>query len=79
MKFISRFFSSIAVKVDDGRAQLIKGKLEKQILREVSALCQEIGIDRCELWVDGMGKVTFSSEVPKQAYQKFRNVVVVNY
>jgi hypothetical protein len=78
MKIISRLLSSHAIRICDGRAEVIKGKLEGRLVRDVASLCSQVGVRQCELWVDGSGRVTFSREVPNEHYQKFRNIFSIN-
>lgn len=78
MKFISRVFSKAAIRVDGGRARMVKGKLNHRLVSEISVLCAEVGITDCEIWLDAAGRVSFSSEVDAKHYQQFRNIVAIN-
>lgn len=80
MKFLSRLLAKQGIKVSDGKVLLSKGKLKSagKLVRDVSSLCQELGIRDCELWLDGAGRVTFSKEIPEKHHQKFRNVVTMH-
>ncbi len=75
MKMFSRFFADGAIRVSDGRAKRLKGKLNPKALREVSLLCSDLSLTRGEIWIDKVGKVTFSGEIDQKFHQRFRNVL----
>ena len=75
MKFFSRLFADVAIRVEGGKAKLHKGKLSPQKMRELSLLCSDLSLERGEIWLDNAGKVTFSKEVDKKFHQRFRNVI----
>ena len=77
MKLVSRLLSHRAIRVSGGRAEAVKGKLDGRLIREITSLCAEIGLLKCELWISGTGGVSFSREVPSQHHQKFRNVLSI--
>ncbi|WP_227021677.1 DUF3634 family protein [Oceaniferula marina] len=77
MKLFSRLLSNRAISISGGRAEVVKGKIDGRLVRDMTSLCAEIGLQRCELWIDGEGRVSFSREVPSQHHQKFRNVLSI--
>ena len=78
MKLISRLLSHIAIRISGGRAEVIKGKVAGELVREISSLCAQIGLLQCELWIDAAGRMSFSRDVPSQHHQKFRNILSVH-
>jgi hypothetical protein len=75
MKIFSRFFAVTAIRISEGRAKQLKGKLYPKTLREVSMLCSDLSLTRGEIWIDKAGKITFSNEINKRFHQRFRNVL----
>ncbi len=75
MKIFSRFFADAAILVSEGRAKRLKGKLNPKVMREISLLCSDISLTQGEIWIDKVGKVTFSGEIDERFHQRFRNVI----
>lgn len=75
MKIFSRYFADAAIRVFDGRAKCLKGKLNPKVLREVSLLCSDLSLTQGEIWIDKVGKITFSGEIDEKFHQRFRNVL----
>lgn len=75
MKIFSRFFADVAIQVSDERAKLLKGKLNPKVMREVSLLCSDLSLPRGEIWINAVGKLTFSAEIDERFHQRFRNVL----
>ena len=78
MKLVSRLLSNRAIRISGGRAEVIKGKIDGRLVREITSLCAEIGLEKCEMWIDGTGRMIFSRDVPSQHHQKFRNVLSIH-
>jgi len=76
MKFIFRLSATSAIGIKNGKARSVKGRHEGSLLKDVEDVCGEMGITTGEIWIDGNGKVSFSSEIPKRAHQRFRNLIV---
>ncbi|MGJ8657320.1 MAG: hypothetical protein ACSHX6_12805 [Akkermansiaceae bacterium] len=75
MKFFSRFFADIAIQVSGGEVSVVKGKLTPKRVRELKLLCGDLSLERGEIWIDGVGKVSFSSDIDERFHQRFRNVI----
>ena len=75
MKIFSRFFADTAIRFSDGKAKRLKGKLNPKVMREISLLCSDISLTQGEIWIDKVGKVTFSGEIDERFHQRFRNVI----
>ena len=75
MKVFSRFFANAAIKITSGKPKLIKGKLKPKTMRELSLLCAGLSIQHAEIWINAIGKVTFSKEICERLHQRFRNVL----
>lgn len=78
MKIILRIFAEQAIAVRQSNTRAVKGKVEGRLVREISSLCKQLGITDCEIWIDKIGRAEFSKEIPKEHYQKFRNVLSIN-
>ena len=74
MNLYHRLFSKYAVSLRDGRAKVV-GKITKRHLLELEEVCRDLGIKRCELWSNGIDRVSFSKDVPQQAQQRLRNAL----
>jgi hypothetical protein len=75
MKLFSRFFANTAIQIRGAKPKLIKGKLKPKTMREISILCSDLSIQHAEVWIDAVGKVTFSKEINERLHQRFRNVL----
>jgi hypothetical protein len=75
MKIISRFFSESAVQIRGGTAHCAKGKIMSRLLKDVSSLAVDFNVGQGEIWIDRVGKVSFSSDLPETMHQKIRNVI----
>ena len=75
MNFITRLFADIAINISNGKATTVKGKLMRSTMMEITSLCRDYGIAKGEIWINSVGKVTFSSHIPKKLHQKVRNIL----
>jgi hypothetical protein len=75
MKLFSRLFADVTIRVSGGKAKLLKGKLNPKVMREISLLCSDLSLNQGEIWIDKIGKVTFSGDIDEQHHQRFRNVM----
>jgi hypothetical protein len=75
MKFISRLFSESAIQIRGGTAYCVKGKIMNRLLNDLSSLAADFNINKGEIWIDQVGKVSFSTDLPKTMHQKIRNVI----
>ncbi len=78
MKLISRLFATSAIRIHGGAAVCQKGRLTNRVLGDISILASEAGVESGEIWINPVGKVTFSSEIPEWLYQRIRNVIVAH-
>jgi len=75
MKFLSRLLSSQAICIKKGKAISLKGKHTNRHLSEIASLCEEHGVQKAEIWINGNGKITFSPEIPQKIHQRLRNII----
>ncbi len=75
MRFLSRFFATTAIRIHNGKASCIKGKMMSRMLNDLSSLCQDQGIRDGEIWINQIGKPSFSKSIPNSAHQRIRNVL----
>ena len=75
MNLFSRIFANTAIKITAEKPKLIKGKLQPKTMRELSLLCSDLSIQSAEIWINEIGKVTFSKEISERLHQRFRNVL----
>jgi pimeloyl-ACP methyl ester carboxylesterase len=73
--FLSRFFSSAAILVKDGRATCVKGKVSGALLTDIGTLSAEAGLREGEIWIDKIQRITFSDGIPPEFHQRFRNLI----
>lgn len=75
MKFVSRLFSVYAIRISGGSARCVKGRMQSRVLTDISILAAENDLREGEIWIDQVGKVSFSSEIPPAIHQRIRNVI----
>jgi hypothetical protein len=75
MKFVSRLFAAYAIQIRSGSARCVKGKMVSTMMSYISALASEVDLESGEIWIDQLGKVSFSNEIPQSIHQKIRNVL----
>ncbi len=75
MKFVSRLFASTAIRIRGGTAYCLKGKRGNRIMAEISSIASEVNLKEGEIWIDPLGKVSFSREIPETIHQRIRNVI----
>jgi hypothetical protein len=75
MNFMSRFFSESAIQIRGGSAYCVKGKMMSRLLKDISSLATDFNIEEGEIWIDQVGKVSFSRDFPEPIHQKIRNVI----
>jgi hypothetical protein len=75
MNFVSRFFSSYAIQIRGGEARCVKGTMLSHVIMDISSLAADFGLKDGEIWIDQLGKVSFSSGIPKEIHQRIRNVL----
>lgn len=75
MFLISRILSTTSIRISQGKANCVKGKMMQQTLRTIGDTCEQFNIKEGEIWVSGNGRIQFSSSIPKEAHQRLRNCV----
>jgi hypothetical protein len=75
MNFTSRLFAQYAIRIDQGSARCIKGKTADRIMRDLSSLAAEHSLKEGEIWIDPVGRVSFSKAIPEMMHQRIRNVI----
>lgn len=76
MKWFSRMLSVTALSFGDGRCEILKGKLGGRLLTEVAGELIASGVERAEIWIHGDGRIRFSDEIPSEAHQRLRNILM---
>ena len=75
MKLFSRLFAEYAIQIRGGSARCVKGKMTNRVMSDISCLASEIHLEEGEIWINPVGKVSFSSEIPEAIHQRIRNVL----
>ncbi|MFM7180699.1 MAG: DUF3634 family protein [Verrucomicrobiales bacterium] len=75
MKFFSRMFSEYAIQIHGASASCVKGKIAGSVLRDIHSIASANGVLEGEIWIDKIGRVTFSNEIPSAIHQRLRNAV----
>jgi type III secretion system FlhB-like substrate exporter len=44
-------------------------------MAEISSIASEVNLKEGEIWIDPLGKVSFSREIPETIHQRIRNVI----
>jgi hypothetical protein len=70
--------AQFVVRIDDGAARLVRGKVAAAMLRQVEEICREHGVRRGEvygrLWGRRRVRLAFSRGIPPACRQRLRNV-----
>jgi hypothetical protein len=75
VNFYHRFFSKYAIRIHGGRATSVKGRMTSSKLRELEKICRETGVQKGEIWSNGVDRVTFSAGIPDAIHQLLRNCI----
>jgi len=75
MFFFSRILSTTSIRISNGQAICVKGKMMPQTLRSISDVCSLFSISKGEIWINGAGRIHFSSSIPTEVHQRLRNCV----
>lgn len=75
MKLISRLFATSAIRIRHGTASCVKGGIMSRQLADISSVAGDFQIERGEIWINPIGRVDFSKEIPEAAHQRIRNVL----
>jgi hypothetical protein len=73
MNIYHRFFSKYAIRIHGGQATAVKGRMPSSKLRELEEICREAGVQKGEIWSNGVDRVTFSDGIPESGHQLLRN------
>ena len=46
-----------------------------RMMSDILSLASEVNLKEGEIWINQLGKVSFSSEVPEVIHQRIRNVI----
>jgi len=76
MKFLSRLFAETAIRIHQGRITCLKGKIMSRIMHDLTSLAAEHGVTHGEIWIDAMGKIKTSREIPESLHQRIRNILL---
>ena len=76
MKFFQRMGATVVVRIENGQATMVKGRIRSAGLRDVAAICRDGGVTKGEIWVNAVERVTYSSEIPDSLHQRLRNAVL---
>jgi hypothetical protein len=79
LSLLRRFFTSyeFILKLRDGTARAVKGKLIDRMLREFTECARQHGLTRGTIYGErgpGVVRLAFSKEIPPSTHQQFRNI-----
>ena len=75
MKWLSRILCTQAIEVRAGAAYCRKGKMRHHVLNDVSELMSHHEVRNGEIWIDALGRISFSREIPEHLHQRLRNML----
>jgi hypothetical protein len=75
MKWLSRILSTQAIEVRAGATRCRKGKMRHHVLEDVSELMSCHKVRDGEIWIDALGRMSFSREIPEHLHQRLRNIL----
>ena len=79
MKWFSRLFSVTVISITGSNITCKKGKITPGLIGDLQEIFSDLSISRAEIWIDGAGKVSFSTEIPSRYHQRLRNLLIGVY
>ncbi|MDB4544788.1 hypothetical protein N9Z83_02480 [Akkermansiaceae bacterium] len=76
MKWFSRLLSVTAIAITDSHVTCKKGTITPQLTNDLRSFFSGLDHTNAEIWIDGAGKVSFSSEIPVRYHQRLRNILI---
>lgn len=76
MLWLDKLLHPTVLIFEDGTLRAAKGKLPGKTLRALSTLFADHRIAKGGLTIDGAGRVHFSKEIPTEAHQSIRNILI---
>ena len=64
-----------AISFRGGHCELLKGKLDRRLLREIAEELVRSHVEGGEIWINGDGRMRFSDEIPPELHQRLRNIL----
>ena len=75
MKWFSRLFSVTAIEITDSHVFCRKGKITPELANDLRSFFLGLDHAKAEIWINGAGKISFSSEIPTRYHQRLRNLI----
>jgi len=76
MKWFFRLLSVTVISIIVSNITSRKGKITLGIIGELKDIFPGLSISRAKIWIDGAGKVSFSTEIPSLYYRRLRNLLI---
>ena len=76
MKWFSRLFSVTVISITGSNITCKKGKITPGLIGDLQEIFSDLSISRAEIWIDGAGKVSFSTEIHSRYHQRLRNLLI---
>jgi hypothetical protein len=76
MKWFSRLFSVTVISITGSNITCKKGKITRGLIGDLQDILSDLSISRGEIWINGAGKVSFSTEIPFLCHQRLRNLLI---
>ncbi|MFC7338252.1 DUF3634 family protein [Haloferula chungangensis] len=76
MLWLDKLLHPTVLIIEDGTLRAAKGKLSSKTLRDLQSISSDHKIARGSLSIDGAGRVHFYKEVPEDAHQSIRNILI---
>ena len=74
MKWFSRLLPVTVISITGSNITCRKGKIIPSIIGDLKDIFRGLSISGSEIWVDGVGKVSFSTEIPSRYHQRLRDL-----
>ena len=75
MNLLRRWLSTTAIRFQNGRCTLLKGKAPSHQLSAIADLLRDAQIPQAELWLNSTRRTTFSPNIPTHLHQPLRNIL----
>lgn len=75
MLWLARLLHPTVIAIRDGRCRLAKGQVPSRKLRDLDDVLAQFSVSHGSIAVDGRRRAHFSSNIPREAHQRLRNVL----
>lgn len=75
MLWLKKLLNSTVIVVRGGICHLAKGRIPRSAIHDIQQLCDDFNVHSASICIDGRGRCHFAGSIPREAQQRFRNVL----